>query len=112
MRRRPALDPAELCRVVRDPRFRLAQESRAPDSAWRSRGRCLELDPELFFPAPAEDPTPAVRICHGCSVAGPCLASALDSGELDGVWGATTPQERQVMRQAWRSAPAVRTPTG
>lgn len=112
MRRHPVLGPAEMGRVVRDPRLRRAQESRTPDSTWRSQGRCLELDPELFFPAPADDPTPAVRVCLGCSVAGPCLASALDGGELDGVWGGTTPQERRVMRQVWRPASAAGTRTG
>lgn len=53
-----------------------------------------------------------MRVCLGCSVAGPCLASALDGGELDGVWGGTTPQERRVMRQVWRPASAAGTRTG
>jgi hypothetical protein len=34
-------------------------------------------------------------------VQAPCLAAALDSGECDGVWGATTPDERRAMRSVW-----------
>lgn len=85
----------------RDPRFRAALEHRIPEAQWRSRGECLRHDPELFFPNAADDPGVALRICGGCSVAGPCLAAALDAGECDGVWGATTPDERRLMRAAW-----------
>ncbi|HVE97784.1 MAG TPA: WhiB family transcriptional regulator [Mycobacteriales bacterium] len=92
----------DLTRVVRrDPRFRAAQEKRIPEPDWRSRGECLRHDPETFFPNAAEDPAPAIEICRSCTVVGPCLAAALDSGECDGVWGATTPEERRTMRDVW-----------
>jgi hypothetical protein len=93
--------PDAVRRVRRDPRFRAAIASRIPEVEWRSRGECLRHDPELFFPNAAEDPGEALRICSGCEVLGPCLAAALDSGECDGVWGATTPDERRAMRAAW-----------
>lgn len=88
-------------RVRRDPRFRAAADQRVPDPGWRSRGACLQHDPETFFPNAAEDPAPALEICRTCTVLGPCLAAALDSGECDGVWGATTPEERRPMRDVW-----------
>ena len=92
----------DITRVIRrDPRFRAAQVQRVPEPDWRSRGECLRYDPETFFPNAAEDPAPAVEICRTCSVLGPCLAAALDSGECDGVWGATTPEERRTMRDVW-----------
>ena len=87
--------------VRRDPRFRAAQGERVPEPDWRSRGECLRHDPETFFPNAAEDPAPAIAICRTCQVLGPCLAAALDSGECDGVWGATTPEERRTMRDVW-----------
>ena len=93
--------PDAVRRVRRDPRFRAALDHRIPEQQWRSRGECLRHDPELFFPNAAEDPTDALKICGTCEVVGPCLAAALDSGECDGVWGATTPEERRAMRAAW-----------
>jgi len=93
--------PDAVRRVRRDMRFRAALDQRIPDAEWRSRGQCLKHDPELFFPNAAEDPGDALRICGDCEVLGPCLAAALDAGECDGVWGATTPDERRAMRAAW-----------
>lgn len=91
-----------LTRVVRrDPRFRAAEDQRVPAPDWRSQGECLRHDPETFFPNAAEDPGPALDICGRCAVIGPCLAAALDSGECDGVWGGTTPEERRTMRDVW-----------
>jgi WhiB family redox-sensing transcriptional regulator len=96
--------PELVRRVRRDPRFRAALESRIPEAQWRSRGECLKHDPELFFPNAAEDPADALEICATCEVVGACLAAALDAGECDGVWGATTPEERRPMRAAWATA--------
>ncbi|MFN2625634.1 MAG: WhiB family transcriptional regulator [Mycobacteriales bacterium] len=88
-------------RIRRDARFRRAVAERVPDPTWRNRGACLAYDPEVFFPNAAEDPAPAMVICHTCAVQGACLAAALDSADCDGVWGATTPEERRVMRNVW-----------
>ena len=93
--------PDAVRRVRRDTRFRAALDARIPEAEWRSRGECLRHDPELFFPNAAEDPADALKVCGTCTVLGPCLAAALDSGECDGVWGATTPEERRAMRAAW-----------
>jgi hypothetical protein len=93
--------PEAVKQVRRDPRFRAAVDHRIPEPQWRSRGECLRHDPELFFPNAAEDPADALRVCSTCEVLGPCLAAALDAGECDGVWGATTPEERRAMRAAW-----------
>ncbi|HVB26442.1 MAG TPA: WhiB family transcriptional regulator [Mycobacteriales bacterium] len=80
------------------------------DPSWRTDGLCLRQDPELFFPNSAEDPAPALAVCARCPVRAPCLAAALDSGEPDGVWGGTTPEERRPMRTVWLTPrPRVRT---
>lgn len=101
MSRRTELAPDLVRRIRRDPRFVGAVRSRIAEHGWRAQGRCLELDPDLFFPATTDDPGDAVQACRSCVVAGPCLAAALDAGDVDGVWGATTPEERRVMRQVW-----------
>jgi hypothetical protein len=95
------IHPDTVRRVRRDSRFRAAMEQRVPDPDWRARGACLQHDPETFFPNAAEDPVDALEICARCTVVGPCLAAALDAGECDGVWGATTPEERRPMRDVW-----------
>lgn len=99
--RRPVVEASTARRVRRDPRFQAALGARTGDQGWRSKGRCLHVDPEIFFPTAAEDPSPALRVCATCPVAAPCLAAALDAGDCDGVWGASTPAERRVMRPVW-----------
>ncbi len=101
MSRSVVLDPADVRRVRRDPRFRLALSERIADPDWRARGLCLHADPESFFPSPTEDPGPALAVCTRCPVRGACLAAALDAGDSDGVWGGTTVEERRQMRPVW-----------
>jgi hypothetical protein len=71
--------------------------------AWRARGVCRDVDPEVFFPAPSEPADEALALCQGCDVQGPCLAWALQVGDCHGVWGATTARERRAMLVAWRN---------
>ena len=101
MSRRAIVLPDQVRRARRDARFLLALKEREPAQEWRTKGRCLEVDAEVFFPL--ESPAEAIAICSSCAVRGACLAAALDAGEVDGVWGATTPDERRPMRQIWNS---------
>ena len=59
----------------------------------------------------------ALRICDGCPVRQQCLDFAMRSGEKDGIWGGTTPEERvrtrrarnrRPVRRAWPEAPEMR----
>jgi WhiB family redox-sensing transcriptional regulator len=95
--------PHEVAAARRDPRLLRAVEERDEDLAWRARGVCQTVDPELFFPAPSEPADAAVALCRTCDVQGACLAWALEVGDCHGVWGATTPRERRAMLVAWRS---------
>ena len=104
MSRGAALAPSVVESVRQDPRYRGAVTHRSMHAHWRSRGLCLQYDPELFFPHPAEDPSPALVVCRRCPVQAECLAGALTAGEVEGIWGATTPDERQVMRRVWVQA--------
>jgi len=95
--------PHEIDQARRDERLLRAFRERDRDPAWRTRGACQAVDPETFFPAPSESADPAMSLCRTCPVQGPCLAWALEAGDLHGVWGATTVRERRAMAVVWRS---------
>jgi WhiB family transcriptional regulator, redox-sensing transcriptional regulator len=72
---------------------------------WRDHAACLRLDPDLFFPvstsgASLTDIEAARRVCQGCPVAAPCLRWALELGQVSGIWGGTTEEERRTLRRA------------
>jgi hypothetical protein len=87
----------------RDPRLVGALRERPVDEAWRLHGRCRSVDPDTFFPPPAEPADFALALCRSCPVQAPCLAAALDSADGNGVWGGTTPRERRAMLVAWQA---------
>jgi len=71
---------------------------------WQEQGNCVGQDVEIFFlPSnsrvhdKARREAIAKRICEGCPVIQECLAHALRVPETYGVWGGTTPEERQVI---------------
>lgn len=73
---------------------------------WQDRGRCRDLDPELFFPPldgeSAEQrharESAAKAVCAGCPVRSECLSWALTHRERLGVWGGLTERERKTAR--------------
>jgi WhiB family transcriptional regulator, redox-sensing transcriptional regulator len=91
-------------------------------SEWRAASACLNTDPDVFFPvavgsAASKQVARAMRICAGCTVRQQCLDFAMRSGEKDGIWGGTTPEERVRARRnrnrrpahrAWQAVPDVR----
>jgi len=97
--------PHEVAAARRDPRLVRAFAERSHDDSWRAQGVCRRHDPETFFPAPRETSDPALALCRGCVVQGPCLAWALDAGDCHGIWGATTARERRAMAPVWRGDP-------
>lgn len=83
---------------------------------WRLRASCRSTDPDLFFPVGStgmalEQIDHAKQVCMLCPVKGPCLEFALSSNQDSGVWGATSEEERRVLRRQWlrqrRAAAAV-----
>ena len=94
--------PYEVAAARHDPRLVRALAERDQDMAWRTRGACRSVDPDVFFPAPSEPADTAVALCHTCDVQGACLAWALEVGDCHGVWGGTTPKERRAMMVASR----------
>jgi WhiB family redox-sensing transcriptional regulator len=83
---------------------------------WRSAGACLHADPDLFFPISMtgraiEQITKAKAICADCDVRRQCLEFARAQDAIHGIWGGTTPEERQRIRRRERRAARVRAKT-
>ena len=79
---------------------------------WRSAGACLSADPDLFFPISPAGPgerqiARAKMICGGCRVRQECLDFALSHDQTYGIWGGTTPEDRQRDRRRKRRAAAA-----
>jgi WhiB family redox-sensing transcriptional regulator len=71
---------------------------------WRSAGACRSADPDLFFPISDSGPAQvqaakAKAICATCQVRRECLAFALRTGQVYGIWGGTTEHERAAVRR-------------
>jgi WhiB family transcriptional regulator, redox-sensing transcriptional regulator len=86
----------------------MAMTGYAP-AGWREAGACASVDPDLFFPISAagkgaEQIARARRVCAGCRVRRQCLDFALDAGEIEGIWGGTTPDERIRARREKKTA--------
>jgi WhiB family transcriptional regulator, redox-sensing transcriptional regulator len=78
---------------------------------WRSSAACRSADPDLFFPVPSagraeKQVAQAKLICAGCRVRRECLEFALAHAQTHGIWGGTTPEDRQRDRRRRRRAAA------
>jgi WhiB family transcriptional regulator, redox-sensing transcriptional regulator len=78
--------------------------------SWRERAICRDEDPELFFPVGSRGPAlaqlaAAKEVCSRCPVRLECLRWAIDQGELDGVWGGTSEDERSAGVADGRTGP-------
>jgi WhiB family redox-sensing transcriptional regulator len=79
---------------------------------WRSAAACRSVDPDLFFPisdsGPAREQVAKVKaICSACRVRRECLAFALRTGQIFGIWGGTTELERAAVRRRTASEQPV-----
>ena len=78
---------------------------------WRVIAACRFVDPELFFPISAagqclEQVAEAKKFCAGCLVQAECLTFAQRTGQVHGIWGGLTEEERiQVLRSRQRETP-------
>lgn len=69
---------------------------------WRSAAACRFADPELFFPVSSSGPVleqvaEAKEVCVRCQVRPECLAFALRTRQVHGVWGGMSEQERHLL---------------
>jgi len=58
------------------------------------RGACRETELAVFFPEDDAEEDHAKRICARCEVRLDCLALALRTPNLDGIWGGLSARER------------------
>lgn len=74
---------------------------------WVEQARCREIGDLIFFP-PDDKPvarnfyTEAKKVCHKCEVRLQCLDYGLE--ERYGVWGGTSPVERNILRETAKNA--------
>lgn len=71
---------------------------------WRHAALCRDEDPELFFPIGTVGPSAtqvdaAKQVCRRCSVAQDCLEWAIETGQDNGIWGATSEDERRSLKR-------------
>jgi WhiB family transcriptional regulator, redox-sensing transcriptional regulator len=72
----------------------------AAQEHWRTLAACQFADPDLFFPISSSGPSlaqvaQAKAICAACQVRRECLAFALRTHQVHGVWGGLSEQERR-----------------
>ena len=74
---------------------------------WIERARCIDEDPELFFPVGTTGSAigqteRAIAICLECAVRHECLTWALDTAQDAGVWGGLSEEDRREIRRRRR----------
>lgn len=67
--------------------------------SWQVRARCVEVDPEIFFPERGGSSRAARAVCNECAVRAECLRYALANREQFGIWGGTSERERRRLRR-------------
>ena len=73
------------------------------DLAWcTDEAVCSSVGGDLWFAEPGEDykVKQARELCLRCPLVDPCRAYAIPRKNLHGVWGATSPAEREALRRA------------
>jgi len=75
----------------------------AEELEWQLKARCVEVDPELFFPERGELTKAAVRVCWSCEVRKECLNYAITHGERHGIWGGLSEKRRTRLENSLRN---------
>ncbi len=86
----------------------------APETSWQHRGRCREVDVDVFFPPSHFEHKPerearearAKAVCAQCPVKVECLDWALAVREPHGVWGGCSESERKQILNGKLAMPA------
>lgn len=66
------------------------------DQTWAARAACASSEPDALFVRGAAQRN-ARELCFGCPVRMECLADALNSNTMFGVWGGLTERERRAL---------------
>ena len=84
----------------------LRRAAPAAGENWRALAACRIADPDLFFPVSEvgrglDQAARAKAVCAGCRVREQCLAFALRTRQVHGIWGGLTERERYVSPARW-----------
>jgi WhiB family redox-sensing transcriptional regulator len=71
-------------------------------TAWRTFAACRGKPTALWFSPLPHHQALAIEVCSHCPVRQACLDDALGRGEVEGVWGGTTPGERAASTRSTR----------
>ena len=66
---------------------------------WADRAKCLQAEPDTFFPEKGGSTREAKRICKICEVRQECLDYALENDERFGIWGGMSERERRKLKR-------------
>jgi RNA polymerase sigma factor (sigma-70 family) len=80
---------------LRHPGLQSYTQLNDKEMAWQNDATCVEIGIEPFFAQSDNITRQARKICLGCGALRQCLAYALQTGQDFGIWGATTPHQRQ-----------------
>jgi hypothetical protein len=56
------------------------------------------MGPDLFFPERGQPTDEAKAVCQGCPVSHACFMFAIQSGEIFGIWGGMSGDQRRQIR--------------
>lgn len=84
--------------------------SRTSSEDWRSRGACVDTDPDVMYPTSLTGVDRAKAVCVGCPVRDECLEHALVNDEDFGIWGGESSRTRRKLRKARKSRLAIAGP--
>lgn len=79
----------------------MAKPPSIPVPHWADKGECRKLDPEIFFDDGDSDfpNLVASAACDRCPIQHECLKWAMDTKEKYGIWGNTTPRQREKLHR-------------
>ncbi len=66
---------------------------------WAADAKCLQAEPDTFFPEKGGSTREAKRICSACDVREECLEYALANDERFGIWGGLSERERRKLKR-------------
>lgn len=67
---------------------------------WQTEAKCLQAEPDTFFPEKGGSTREAKKVCQSCEVRAECLEYALEHDERFGIWGGLSERERRRLKKA------------
>lgn len=62
--------------------------------SWFVDAKCLDADPESFFPDKGGSAGPAIAVCERCPIRQRCLDWAVENRQDKGIWGGMSEKQR------------------